>query len=251
LSRQFDFDEKKQRLKIIISSLVAILLVGSAIEGALTIKPAFSLTSQVPSIDSPAMRKLAQSVLQSSTEAPTNIDTGTVEVAGGPIEIIPNSFIVVLKTPEAGALDAETVGAFTAQLESAGGNVSAVYDQLGMFNIQFESPQVGAASLAQQAEAEQFVETLKANPAVEAVFNDAIVSIQQQVLPNDQNRVDADLSPTKSGDGTESVDADIAILDTGVQSDHPDLNVFKCVSVLTNRGMVRTSLELRRHLTII
>ena len=54
------------------------------------------------------------------------------------------------------------------------------------------------------------------------------------MLPNDQNRVDADLSPAKSGDGNGTVDADIAVLDTGVQFDHPDLNVFKCVSFVNN-----------------
>ena len=52
----------------------------------------------------------------------------------------------------------------------------------------------------------------------------------QQRTPTGIDRVDADLSPAKSGDGSGAVGADIAILDTGVQRDHPDLNVWKCVS---------------------
>ena len=121
-------------------------------------------------------------------------------------------------------------------LTTAGGNISAVYDNLGMFNVKFEEPEgaAGAANVNLSSSAEQFLEELKANPAVEAVFNDGIVSINQQVLPKDQDRVDADLSSTKSGDGVDTVDADVAILDTGVQFDHPDLNVFQCVSFVNN-----------------
>ena len=66
-----------------------------------------------------------------------------IEVEGGqPIEIIPNSFIVQLKSPEVGALE-DTVGTMTADLTAAGGNVTAVYDQFGMFNVQFDVPEAG------------------------------------------------------------------------------------------------------------
>ena len=64
-------------------------------------------------------------------------------------------------------------------LTTAGGNISAVYDNLGMFNVKFEEPEgaAGAANVNLSSSAEQFLEELKANPAVEAVFNDAFVSI--------------------------------------------------------------------------
>ena len=102
-----------------------------------------------------------------------------------------------------------------------------------MYNLKFQ--EAGAADVSLPPEAQQFVDALKANPAVESVVNDAIVKAEQQVLPNDQNRVDADLSSAKSGDGNGTVDADIAVLDTGVQFDHPGmLNVFKCVSFVNN-----------------
>lgn len=48
-----------------------------------------------------------------------------------------------------------------------------------------------------------------------------------QTLPTGINRVDGDLSPTQSGDGVGTVNTDIAILDTGVDLDHPDLNIYK------------------------
>jgi peptidoglycan hydrolase-like protein with peptidoglycan-binding domain len=160
--------------------------------------------------------------------------------------IIPNSFIVQLKSaagsnplsplssrPPTPSSVMEIIGSLTPQIAAAGGRIVAVYDQFGMFNMVFEGP---------QAKREQFINSLRANPAVQGVFNDHIVSAtqlppqpqppQQQTIPTGVNRVDADLSAAKSGDGVgPEVDADIAILDTGVNR-HPDLNLFQCVSFL-------------------
>jgi subtilisin family serine protease len=45
-------------------------------------------------------------------------------------------------------------------------------------------------------------------------------------IPSGIDRIDADLSPTARIDGVEdAVEVDIAIVDTGIQRDHPDLNV--------------------------
>lgn len=60
---------------------------------------------------------------------------------------------------------------------------------------------------------------------------------EAQQLPTGVNRVEADQSSTKAGDGSGTVDADIAILDTGIHSQHPDLNVaggYNCASDLPN-----------------
>jgi subtilisin len=213
--------------------LFGIVLTTFTVEGTISVQPAFSQSAQNMSNLTSSIANVTQSILQNSTEG-SKIASGspTIKVEQGkPIQIIPNSFIVVLKRSEVGALE-ETVGALTADLATSGGNVSAVYDQLGMFNVKFEAPQ--AANATMSSDTEQFIDVLKANPAVEAVYNDANVTIQAQVIPNDQNRVDADLSPTKSGDEVGMVDADIAVIDTGAQSDHPDLNVFKCVSFVGN-----------------
>jgi subtilisin family serine protease len=63
---------------------------------------------------------------------------------------------------------------------------------------------------------------------------DITVNIDQnfaQILPAGENRKDADWSPRpgRAGDRADTVNADIAILDTGVQANHPDLTVFRCV----------------------
>jgi subtilisin family serine protease len=142
--------------------------------------------------------------------------------------IIPNSFIVQLKSTGPGPISPgslrEIMGTLTPQLAAAGGRVVAVYDQFGMFNVVFERLLPNR---------EQVINSLRAHPAVQGVFNDAIVTAQQaQVNSTGIDRVDADLSAAKSGDKVDTVDVDIAILDTGVSS-HPDLNIFRCVLFVT------------------
>ena len=137
--------------------------------------------------------------------------------------IIPNSFIVQLKSASPGSFR-EIMGTLTPQLAKAGGEVVATYDEFGMFNMLFEGP---------LAKREQFIKSLRTHPAVQGVFNDKIVTAaqqsQKQVIPTGIDRVDADKSGgAKSGDGVGlPVNADIAILDTGV-STHDDLNVVRC-----------------------
>jgi len=145
--------------------------------------------------------------------------------------IIPNSFIVQLKSSGTNPLSPispgslrEIIGSLTPQIAAAGGRIAAVYDQFGMFNVIFEGP---------QAKREQFINSLRSNPAVQGVFNDHIVQAQQQTIPTGINRVDADLSAAKSGDkGGPPVDDDIAIINSGVNR-HPDLNVFQCISFVS------------------
>ena len=48
-----------------------------------------------------------------------------------------------------------------------------------------------------------------------------------QIMPTGINRVDADLSSQAVGNRIGTVNADIGILDTGVDLTHPDLNVFR------------------------
>lgn len=105
---------------------------------------------------------------------------------------IPNSFIVQLKSTGPSQLSPgstrEIVGMLTPQLAEVGGGVVALYDQFGMFNVVFEGP---------PANREQFINSLRAHPAVQGIFNDKIVTINQvpsQRNPTGIDRVDADLS---------------------------------------------------------
>jgi subtilisin len=69
------------------------------------------------------------------------------------------------------------------------------------------------------------VRALRADPQVAAVIPDREVHLAAQTLPTGINRVDGERSSTVSGNGSGSVNVDIAILDTGIDTSHPDLNV--------------------------
>ena len=180
----------------------------------------------------------SQSIEQSSPESEnTTSQSPTIDVVPGqPIQILNNSFIVELKPVEVGTLE-DSVSALTSNITSYDGNVSSQYTNFNSFNIQFEETSDVTESEGNNVSlsgAEQFLQNLIADPRVANVYPDAIVTKQVQILPNDQNRVDADLSAAKSGDGTGTVNASIAILDTGVLKNHPDLTVSKCFSFVNN-----------------
>jgi Subtilase family/Peptidase inhibitor I9 len=71
----------------------------------------------------------------------------------------------------------------------------------------------------------QIIDVLAKDPRVAYIEQDQKVQAFQ-ALPTGINRVDADLSPARSRDGTGSVNADIAILDTGIDFSHRDLNIY-------------------------
>ena len=66
---------------------------------------------------------------------------------------------------------------------------------------------------------------LRSDPLVAAVVEDREVQVAGQRLPTGIDRIDGELSGTASGDGAGSVDVDLAVLDTGIDAKHPDLNV--------------------------
>ena len=47
-----------------------------------------------------------------------------------------------------------------------------------------------------------------------------------QTIPTGINRIDGDTSQAISGDGQASTNIDIAVLDTGIDLTHPDLNAL-------------------------
>jgi subtilisin len=68
---------------------------------------------------------------------------------------------------------------------------------------------------------------LVANPRVVAVEAETVESIVDQSLPTGIDRIEVDKNPTvtTNGTGSKAVNIPIAIIDTGIQPNHPDLNV--------------------------
>ena len=80
-------------------------------------------------------------------------------------------------------------------------------------------------------ESATLIAELRKDPRVAFVEPDQRVYAFEQSIPGGVDRVDGDLNFALSGEGTGTpVDADIAILDTGIDLTHPDLNVYNEVS---------------------
>jgi subtilisin len=154
----------------------------------------------------PTTPQQAQQALSTLAQEAENIAT-PLEAAGANVTELSNIGAVIVRTEGAGDQTGQAAGLQAGEL-AAGTNVT------------------GAAPQEQQ-----LAQQLQANPNVAAVFQDRTVTIDAQTLPTGIGRIDADWTPRpgRSGDGRDNVDADIAILDTGVQPNHPDLNVVRCV----------------------
>lgn len=134
-------------------------------------------------------------------------------------EVIPGQYVVVLKKlPTLAAVSTE-INTLSADLEKKGVDVVDTFNKVGGFVLK-----------TNETAAPAIVNQLKADPQVAAVEPDKKVVAFANAVPTGINRIDGDLSKTKSGDGSDDVNVDIAIIDTGIQLNHPDLNVFKDVS---------------------
>jgi subtilisin len=81
------------------------------------------------------------------------------------------------------------------------------------------------------------LDDLRADDRVAFVAPDRPVHATEQVLPTGVDRIEGDVSSTASGDGSGSVGLDVAVIDTGIDLDHPDLNVVGGKSCLgTTKG---------------
>lgn len=70
------------------------------------------------------------------------------------------------------------------------------------------------------------LDDVRADPSVAFVEPDKVVRTTKQALPYGINRIDADTSSTKAGDGAGEVsNVNAYVIDTGVDRSHPDLNV--------------------------
>jgi subtilisin len=66
---------------------------------------------------------------------------------------------------------------------------------------------------------------VRADERVLIVSQDRKVHATAQTLPTGVNRIEGDLSSTLSGNGSGSVNGAVAVLDTGIDTSHPDLSV--------------------------
>ncbi|HEV8627219.1 MAG TPA: S8 family serine peptidase [Acidimicrobiia bacterium] len=127
--------------------------------------------------------------------------------------VVDGSYIVTL---EPGNDPPQVAPAMAAEY---GGRAPHVY-QRALPGFSFEGSADGAARLAR-------------DPKVRTVVPDRRVGTTAQSLPTGIRRIDGPLSGTVSGNGAGAVDVDIAVIDTGIDLDHPDLNVVGGVNCST------------------
>ena len=78
------------------------------------------------------------------------------------------------------------------------------------------------------------LDAVRRDPDVAMVVADDVVSIQGQTVPTGVERISGLRSPIAKIDGVdERVDADVAIVDTGIDRTHPDLNVVGGINCST------------------
>ncbi len=126
-------------------------------------------------------------------------------------EVIPNHYIVVLNDD---TFDLRAILTDVArQVNIEGTEILHIYkDVLNGFAISVPN--------------ERIIKVLEQSPFVNYIEKDRVVKAFAQTLSKGINRVDGDLSSTRSGNGYGTVNADIAILDSGIHTRHSDLYVY-------------------------
>ncbi|MDN5846257.1 MAG: S8 family serine peptidase [Candidatus Nitrosocosmicus sp.] len=165
-------------------------------------------TATTPSILTSILDKLPYSdSLSPSSSSTSSPPSSSVSQMG---QVIPNQYIVVLNDDALNLRDILSEVAKKVNIE--GTEILQVYeDVLNGFAISVPN--------------ERVIEVLERSPFVDYIEKDKTVKAFAQTLPSGVNRVDGDLSSTKSGNGGGAINTDIAILDSGIYASHSDLNI--------------------------
>jgi subtilisin len=153
----------------------------------------------------------AFAVLSLALTAPPTI-AGSARAAPS-IGVVDGSYIVTLEPGH------DPAGAAPAMAAAYGGRALHVY-QRALPGFSFEGSAGSAARLAR-------------DPKVRTVVPDRRIRTTAQTVPTGISRIDGPLSGTVSGDGGGRVDVDIAVIDTGIDPKHPDLDVAGGVNCST------------------
>lgn len=142
------------------------------------------------------------------------------------VSIVALVSILVAATGAAAAVKPTAMGSYIVVLkDSAGAPATVASHQARTFGAKvgfvYDSALKGYSATMPVAD----VQALRRDPRVAYVTADRTVHTEAQTLPTGINRIDGELSSTVSGNGSGSVNVDVAVIDTGISTSHPDLNV--------------------------
>jgi subtilisin family serine protease len=155
----------------------------------------------------------------------TNANVSEVVIPRGPVA---HQYIVILKenatfTPQVAN---ETISALSEGLATIGVNVTE-FPEVGQLVIDINQTQADQPGIARDLTEQEILDGLENHPNVEDVEQVQEYTIQSQTIPTGIDRSGADKSSTLPGDGQGNVSGvTVAIIDTGIDLDHPDLNVI-------------------------
>jgi subtilisin family serine protease len=185
---------------------IPIMIIVVALVGALltTLMPPTYAAQKERSNGKPVSREEEISSAEERTDPKER--TGSQEPSAGvQAQAIPGQYIITLRK------GAEPTAKARGLARAVGLNVLHVYEHaLNGFAARVPDGQLAL---------------LQADPDVVSIDEDLEVVAFAQTLPTGIDRVDGDLSSTQSGDGSGDVNVDVAVLDTGIDLNHPDLNV--------------------------
>lgn len=153
-----------------------------------------------------------------------------------PMMVVVTVALAVLSgTASADAPERAGVGAFIVVLHDRVDDAAAVAGDHGQrYGVQVERVYTAALKGYAGSVDRRRLDALRRDPSVRFVQEDGPVQAFGQQLPTGVDRIDAELNRTAAIDGHDDrVDVDVAVLDSGVDVDHPDLDVvggYNCTS---------------------
>jgi subtilisin len=120
----------------------------------------------------------------------------------------------------------DAAGAAAEHARQYGSETQAVFGSVNGYSALMtaaEAAAVGANPAVQYVAVDGVAARVGRNPDV--VNCQEATTLVPQCLPEDIDRIDGEVSSTRSGNGGGAVDVNIAVLDTGVDRSHPELNV--------------------------
>jgi subtilisin len=145
--------------------------------------------------------------------------------------------LLIVAFATAPADSAERASGYIVELRGAPGSAGAIAaSQARLFRTKLDHVYSHALNGYSAQFTPSQVDALRRDPRVVDVTADETFHLSAESLPTGIDRIDGELSGTVSGNGSGTVDADIAIVDTGIDTHHPDLNVVGGVDCTGSGG---------------